>query len=134
MQAARYSVLGDGSFYLKEISIKIFYEGEDLVTLGHLQYLTTRFLTFLDKAVLVFNLNTDVADVSPGSVEGFQVRMDKELKLAAFILVIDNGQVRLHSEKRFRRFAGQGFGLCSFKAQQPTVKQIGILDGDGAQS
>jgi len=66
-----------GSLYLKQIPIEVFHEGEDLVTLGHLQYLTAGFLTFRDKAVFVFNLNTVVVDVSPGSVEALQVRMNK---------------------------------------------------------
>jgi len=128
------SPVGDGSLYLKEISIEVFDEGQDLVTLGHPQHLTARLLTFLDKVFFVFHLNTVVADVSPGSVERLQVRMDKELKLAVSILVINHGQVSLHSEKGFRRFAGQGLGLCSLEAQQPTVKQIGVLEGNGAQS
>jgi hypothetical protein len=126
--------LGDGSLYLKEIPIEVFYEREDLVTLGHLQYLTAGLLTFLNKAVFVFNLDTIVAHVSPSSVEALQVRMDKQLKLAVLILVINHGQVRLHPEKGLRRFAGKGFGFCSFKAQQLTVKQIGIPKGNGAES
>ena len=122
------------AFHLKQIPIEILYEGEDLVTLGHPQYLTAKRLTFLGKAVFVFNLNTVVADVSPDSVEAFQVRMDKQLKLTVFILVINHGQLRLDSEKGFRRFARKSFGFGFLETQQPAVKQIGILDGDGAQS
>ena len=60
--------------------------------------------------------------------------MDEQLELAVRILVVHHGQVRLHSEEGFRYFARQGSGLRSLEAQQPSVKQIGMLDGNGAES